>query len=325
MSDVRTDVERGETAEAVVGEAPEPAPATLEPMAAGAGAPPAADAPESGTDAAPGPAETTVRDGGADQAADVAPQDERGDDPEAGPSPLDGPRAAVIAACERLVQAARTTDIDFIRGQLGDLRARVAAVRPAELTPRRGLAGLFDSPRRRLARFREHVIDLAPSVATATVKLRDAAAAIERRNAALNTEREALRGALAELDAAGAERPDPAARTGVRHLALVRMIQNVDARLAQATDQLSAAAQSWRGQVLESLGVDGQKLRPLKRVRVDQGLLNEGCEALLAAVDGAESALAPARARRDDVMARMNGALDAARSEGPGAAPQGEA
>lgn len=290
MSDVRTEIEPGETAEAVVAAAPEPVPE-----------PPEADAEAPLADDAPDPAETTVQ----DQAADAAP------------SPLDGPRAAVIAACERLGQAVRAADIDFIRGQLGDLRAGVAAVRPAELTPRRGLAGLFDSPRRRLARFREHVIDLAPSVATATVKLRDAAAAIERRNAALNTEHEALRGALAELDAAAAGRPDPAARAGADHLALARMIQNVDARLAQATDQLSSAAQAWRGRILEALGADGQKLRPLKWVRVDQGALGEGCEALLAAIDRAEAALAPARARRDDVTARMAAALDAARAEDP--------
>ncbi len=317
MSDVGTEVEPGETVETVVAEAAD--------MAADAEAPPDAQAPESatesvtesGTDAAPDPAEAVIQDGEPAQAVDGAPDqdaDAQGDEPETTPPLLDGPRAAIIAACERLGQAVRGADIDFIRGQIGDLRARVAAVRPAELTPRRGLAGLFDSPRRRLARFREHVIDLAPSVATATVKLRDAAAAIERRNAALNTEHEALRGALGELDAADG-RTDPSARTGTDHLALVRMIQNVDARLAQTTDQLSAAAQTWREQVLETLGADGRKLRPLKRVRVDQGALNEGGEALLAAIDRAEAALAPARARRDDIMARMAGALDAARNE----------
>ena len=79
----------------------------------------------------------------------------------AGPGPLEGLRAAVIAGCERLNQACQGADADFIRGQLEDLRARVATVRPAELTPRTGLGGLFDCRKKRLSRFRDHVTDLA--------------------------------------------------------------------------------------------------------------------------------------------------------------------
>lgn len=255
----------------------------------------------------------------ADMAADGAPEAEPAPDPEPDPSPLDGLRATVIAACERLGQASRSAEIDFIRGQLGDLRALVASVRPGELTPRRGLGGLFDSRRKRLARFRAHVIDLAPAVGTALVKLRDAAAEIGRRNGALNPEHETLRGALAELDAAAPDGGDAAREAGTRHLALTRMIQNVDARLAETAAGVGAAAQAWRDDMLKALGADGRKLQPLKRVQVDQGALSAACENLIAAIDRAEAALNPARARRDEVMARMARALDTARG-----GPEGE-
>ena len=203
----------------------------------------------------------------------------------AGPGPLEGLRAAVIAGCERLNQACQGADADFIRGQLEDLRARVGAVRPTELTPRTGLGGLFDSRKKRVARFRDHVTDLAPSISTAAVKLRDAAAELARRNG------------------------------GLKHLPLTRMIQNVDARLAETAGQAAEAAMGWRDDLLRALGADGKKLAPLRRVHPDQSALNQACEALLSVIDRAEAAVTAARARRDEVMARLDRTLAAARGE----------
>ena len=234
------------------------------------------------------------------------------------PGPLEGLRAAVIAGCESLHQTCQGADADFIRGQLDDLRARVASVRPAELTPRTGLGGLFDSRKKRLSRFRHHVADLAPSISTAAVKLRDAAAELARRNGALNEHHQGLLTAITELDEAlmaFPERADAARDGGLKHLPLTRMVQNVDARLAETAGQVAEAAMGWRDDLLKALGADGKKLTPLRRVNPDQGALNQACEALLSAIDRAEAALTAAKARRDEVMARLDRTLAAARGE----------
>ena len=234
------------------------------------------------------------------------------------PGPLEGLRAAVIAGCESLHQTCQGADADFIRGQLDDLRARVASVRPAELTPRTGLGGLFDSRKKRLSRFRHHVADLAPSISTAAVKLRDAAAELARRNDALNAHHQGLLTAITELDEAlmaFPERADAARDGGLKHLPLTRMVQNVDARLAETAGQVAEAAMGWRDDLLKALGADGKKLTPLRRVNPDQGALNQACEALLSVIDQAEAALTAAKARRDEVMARLDRTLAAARGE----------
>ena len=251
-------------------------------------------------------------------AEDVADETPAADEAPADPGPLDGLRAAVIAGCERLNQTCQGADADFIRGQLEDLRARVATVRPAELTPRTGLGGLFDSRKKRLSRFRDHVTDLAPSISTAAVKLRDAAAELARRNDALNAHHQGLLTAITELDEAlmaFPERADAARDGGLKHLPLTRMVQNVDARLAETAGQVAEAAMGWRDDLLKALGADGKKLTPLRRVNPDQGALNQACEALLSVIDRAEAALTAAKARRDEVMARLDRTLAAARGE----------
>jgi hypothetical protein len=236
----------------------------------------------------------------------------------ADPGPLEGLRAAVIAGCEGLNQTCQGVDADFIRGQLQDLRMRVASVRPAELTPRTGLGGLFDSRKKRLTRFRHHVTDLAPSISTAAVKLRDAAAGLGRRNGALNEQHQGLLTAITELDEAlmaFPERADAVRDGGLKHLPLTRMIQNVDARLAETAGQVAEAAMGWRDDLLKALGADGKKLTPLRRVNPDQGALNQACEALLSVIDRAEAGMAAAKARRDEVMARLDRTLAAARGD----------
>ena len=281
------------TAETIADEPTSDEPAGAEPSAEAGSIEPAVDAPAEET---PAPAEEP-----------------------AGPGPLEGLRAAVIAGCESLHQACQGADADFIRGQLQDLRARVAGVRPAELTPRTGLGGLFDSRKKRLARFRHHVTDLTPSISTAAVKLRDAAAELARRNSALNEQHQGLLAAITELDEAllaFPERADPARDGGLKHLPLTRMVQNVDARLAETAGQVAEAAMGWRDDLLKALGADGKKLTPLRRVNPDQGALNQACEALLSTIDRAETALTAARARRDEVMARLDRTLAAARGDG---------
>lgn len=234
------------------------------------------------------------------------------------PDPLEALRAAVITGCERLNQASQGADADFIRGQLEELRARVMTVRPADLTPRSGLGGLFDSRKKRLARFRDHVTDLAPSISTAAVKLRDAAAELTRRNGTLNELHQGLLNAVAELDEAlmaFPERADSTRDEGLKHLPLTRMIQNVDARLAQTAGQVAGAAMEWRDDLLRALGADGKKLAPLRRVQPDQDVLNRACEGLLSGIDQAEAALTAAAARRDEVLQRLGRTLAAARGE----------
>lgn len=302
MSDQRTDHERAEATD-VADEAI---------VDANSAEPPAGDVAADQPDDAAQPEASTggeVTDGeDSAESASTAPD----------PGPLEGLRAAVIAGCERLNQTCQGADADFIKGQLEDLRARVSTVRPSELTPRAGLAGLFDSRKKRLARFRDHVTDLAPAISTAAVKLRDAAAELARRNGALNEHHQALLGAITELDEAlmaFPERADAARDGGLKHLPLTRMVQNVDARLADAASQAAEAAMGWRDDLLRSLGADGKKLAPLRRVNVDQGALNQACEVLLSVIDRAEAALNAARQRRDEVTARLDRTLAAARGE----------
>lgn len=257
-------------------------------------------------------------DGAEPAVEDTAGEAPAASDAPADPGPLEGLRAAVIAGCERLNQTCQSVDADFIRGQLEDLRARVATVRPAELTPRTGLGGMFDSRKKRLSRFRDHVTDLAPSISTAAVKLRDAAAELARRNGALNEHHQGLLTAITELDEAlmaFPERADPARDGGLKHLPLTRMVQNVDARLAETAGQVAEAAMGWRDDLLKALGADGKKLTPLRRVNPDQSALNQACEALLSVIDRAEAGLTAAKARRDEVMARLDRTLTAARGE----------
>lgn len=301
MSDVRTEDHPVEAAEPAVMEAA----VTI------------ADAPTSDE---PSGAEPSVEAGSIEPPVD-APAEETPAAAEetADPDPLESLRAAVIAGCENLHQTCRSADADFIRGQLQDLRARVASVRPAELSPRTGLGGLFDSRKKRLARFRHHVTDLAPSISTAAVKLRDAAAEMARRNGALNAQHQGLLAAITELDEAlmaFPERADPARDGGLKHLPLTRMVQNVDARLAETAGQVAEAAMAWRDDLLKTLGADGKKLTPLRRVHPDRGALDQACESLLSRIDRAEVVLDAARARRDEVMTRLDRTLTAARGDG---------
>lgn len=299
VSDVRTQDDHVETA-VLSAVAPEPA---IEAVSQEVAAP----------EAAVPPVDVDV-----DVADDPAQDAESAAEPAAGPDPLEGLRAAVIAGCERLHQACQGADADFIRGQLEDLRGRVMTVRPADLTPRTGLAGLFDSRKKRLARFRDHASDLAPSISTAAVKLRDAAAELARRNGALNEHHQGLLNAVTALDEAlmaFPKRADPARDEGLKHLPLTRMIQNVDARLAQTAGQVAEAAIGWRDDLLRALGADGKKLAPLRRVQPDQDALSRACEALLSGIDQAEAALTAAAARRDEVMQRLGRTLAAARGE----------
>ena len=299
MSDVRTEDHPGDATESVVAEPEETAAETVAGEGADADASDEANAAEAAVEEA---AEETP------DAADAPPD----------PGPLEGLRAAVIAGCESLNHTCQGVDADFIRGQLEDLRARVLSVRPAELTPRTGLGGLFDSRKKRLSRFRHHVTDLAPSISTAAVKLRDAAAELARRNGALNEHHQGLLTAITELDEAlmaFPERADPARDGGLKHLPLTRMIQNVDARLAETAGQVAEAAMTWRDDLLKALGADGKKLTPLRRVNPDQGALNQACEALLSVIDRAEAGLTAAKARRDEVMARLDRTLAAARGD----------
>ena len=85
--------------------------------------------------------------------------------------------------------------------------------------------------------------------------------------------------------------------------------------LAETAGQVAEAAMGWRDNLLRALGADSKKLTPLRRVNPDQGALNQACEALLSAIDRAEAALTAAKARRDEVMARLDRTLAAARGE----------
>lgn len=110
-------------------------------------------------------------------------------------------RAALASLNDRAVAEVRKGDLGECSLLLDHVRDRVAGLDPARLVPRRGLAGLFDSRNKRLKAFRAGYASAASAVTQSATEIGDRAAALARKETALESLWSETRDAIAELDA----------------------------------------------------------------------------------------------------------------------------
>jgi len=234
-------------------------------------------------------------------------------------------RAAAVERIEAALAASRTDDLTAAAAQLNRARSLLDAVKPETLEPRRGLAGLFDSRKRRLRDFRDVFHRTAASLSDVGADLAGRIEGAARRSGALDGAWTGIRDAMVELDAhllaaagrlsgqvAAEETPHPlearkatldacrAAALGA--LPLIRGAQNADARAAEALRACGDGVAVWRQGWSEALGVAGK--RP-KKVRPDRDRLVQLRDDLLARIDRALTELASSSGRRTDIAARL--------------------
>ena len=235
-------------------------------------------------------------------------------------------RAAAVERIDAALTAARTGDLAEAAAGLAHARSVLEGLEPGALEPRRGLAGLFDSRKRRLKACRDAFrrADAALSETAADLTARIEAAA--RRSAALDGVWTETRDAMVELDAhlLAADRRLPAHQpvegapahplegrkaaldacraAALGALPLIRGAQNADARAAEALRACHDGVAAWRQGWLEALGLAGK--RP-KKVRPDRERLLVLRADLLARIDRGLAELKASDGRRADIAARL--------------------
>lgn len=137
--------------------------------------------------------------------------------------------ADLIGRIDGLLAETRAGDLAEAEGLLAHARDRLSGLEPAELTPRRGLAGWFDSRKARLRRFRAAYGDTARALTVGAEDIGALGSGVERRLGSVEDRANALRAAITELDAwivAGlgwaADRAAPAAETPAPEAAAIR-------------------------------------------------------------------------------------------------------
>ncbi|MDQ8028039.1 MAG: hypothetical protein REJ23_04890 [Brevundimonas sp.] len=235
-------------------------------------------------------------------------------------------RAAAVEKIERALAAARTGDLTEAHAQLTHARSVLEGLRPEALEPRRGLAGLFDSRKRRLKAFRAAYARAAATVDEVGRELTGWIEGVGRRSGALETVWTEARDAVIDLDAhlaAAARRltghtpaedsePHPlearkaaldACRdAAVSALPLIRNAQNADVRFADLLRPCAEGAAAWRDEWKDALGLSGRKP---KKIRPDRERLLAVRDDLLARIDRALTGIAGARDRRASVETRL--------------------
>lgn len=235
-------------------------------------------------------------------------------------------RVATVERLERALAAARTGDLTEASAQLTHARSVLERLDPRALEPRRGLAGLFDSRRGRLKRFREAWGRSAAGLAETARELSARVDGAGQRSGALDSAWSEIRDTLADLDAHLAavsnrqaahtptegEAPHPmAARratldacraAALQALPLIRGAQGADARAAEALKACADGVTAWRDDWKEALGLSGKKP---KSVRPDREQMSRVRDELTGRIDRAVAELNSARRRRAEVESRM--------------------
>lgn len=245
-------------------------------------------------------------------------------------------RLALADAADRVLAEARSRDIDDARDLLRHALGVIEDLRPAALTPRSGLGGLFDSRGGRLRKFRERFDAAARTLKAVGEDLGGHALSIERRLTNLDAHGEDLRNDILDVEAhmAAAPRPalppatedDPepaphhiharlrvlAAAVGqaVRLLPLGRCAQNADCGLPSTLREATGAVEEWAAAWRERLGLDRRRPR---RVRPDASAMETERARLAEALQAVDARLAAARTRRSGIDARMAAAAAAVR------------
>ena len=158
-------------------------------------------------------------------------------------------RATLASLNDRTLAETRSGDLGECRLLLDHIRDRVAALDPARLVPRGGLAGLFDSRAKRLKAFRAGYASTASAVSQSAADIGDRAGALARKGATLETLWSDTRDAITDLDAhiAAAKgwlaNEAPAAVEAIRPEAAEEAHEGCEAQAdAEAQDQTAEAA-----------------------------------------------------------------------------------
>lgn len=235
-------------------------------------------------------------------------------------------RASVLEKFERALAATRTGDLTEAIAQLTHARAVLGDLDPAFLDPRRGLAGVFDSRKGRLRRFREAYARGSASLAEVAADLSARVDGAGRRSSALDSLWTEIRDAVVDLDAyagciarrltghspLGEEAAyaldrrkaalDACRAAAIRALPLIRGAQNADARAAATLKACADGVAAWRDDWKDALGLAGR--RP-KKVRPERERMLRLRDDLTTRIDKALGELAASRARHADVERRL--------------------
>jgi hypothetical protein len=235
-------------------------------------------------------------------------------------------RASAAERIANALTAARAGDLDGVATALSEVRARIEALRPETLEPRRGLAGLFDSRGKRLGRVREHYRDVAARLTDSGATLAQRIEAAALRAASLDAVWAEIRDAVADLDAHlaaaarrlsghapaedGAAHPlearkaalDACRAAAFQSLPLIRGAQNADARTSEALKSCADGFAAWRDDWRDALGLSGKRPR---RIRPDRDRLARSRDQALTHIDRTLGELTALGARRADVERRL--------------------
>lgn len=253
----------------------------------------------------------------------------------------DPARESLRSACSALMGDSAARTADEAAACLDEARATAAGLQPASLTPRTGLAGLFDGRGGRLKRFRASFQAADRRLAGLHEDLIGKVATLRRQAEQLEPRQEAMRGPIVELGAwleAGRQRlaeisdDAPEGETSPRQdlahrlerlaagrmaalgqLPLARILQNADTLAADRLEAAANALAAWREDWRKTLGLDGRRPR---KVQPEPSALSALTERLTATFDGARSALDEGRSRRARVSERL-GELNRSLGEPP--------
>lgn len=241
-------------------------------------------------------------------------------------------RLEVAASVQRILAEVRSSEAMEAADLLRRVASLVDAKDPARLEVR-GVARFFIGRRRRLAVFRAQFKDAAALLDTAAGDLSERAERLSRRASSLDRLHGQAKTFILELDAyldagrmakAGAHGEDAdtlelietrlkalaeARGCAIEQLSLVRVIQNVDAPLADAIAGAARAARRWAADWTELLGLTPD--RRGKRIRPDLVALWETKALALENFAGPTAAIAEARRRRADAENQMEQAAKA--------------
>jgi len=241
-------------------------------------------------------------------------------------------RASVRECLDRLLAEARTGDLTEAAARLDHLIACVEGLRPRDLVPRRGLAGLFDSRDGRLKRFRAAFQAAVRTVKDTLAEIDERLTGVGTRGAALEAALDALREGVREINGhlrvgLSALGPAPVATgdetapvdphrslrdrlddldrhrtSGVAALPLVRAVQNADAWATDAMRRATPALTRWQEDWTARLGLDRKRPR---KVRPDVSELEAVRDRLLTTLARIKADVVQARDRRQAQVARL--------------------
>ena len=238
-------------------------------------------------------------------------------------------RREVTAGIERLLAEVRSRDVVGAGEILNEMAGAVRGLETSILTPKGGVAGLFDSRDGRLDRFRSRFDGQWKVIKSLGDDLTERAERIGRRVQALNALHEQSRTYILELDAyldAGRIRVNEVVaspadhlehlkrrleslgavrRAAIAQLPLVRLVQNTEAPLEAMLKAPVAAMQSWRADWVDRLGM---RLERGVRIRPDEVGLEAARNALLQAIETAAAQIAATRTRRAEAEVLMEDA-----------------